>query len=90
MIPEKRLLFAVLKQMIKDYIKLNPSSGLVTAEFLESEGMDFKRAEDIIFKGIKFRYGTWDLDFDDLCDILDLCPSTIRRKINSNQIDFRE
>jgi hypothetical protein len=86
--PEKRLLEAVFRQVIKDYLKLNPDSGLCSAEFYENEGQDFKSAEDFLFNGKPIYYGEWVLPYDEVCLILDINPKNIKKHIFKNQLDF--
>ena len=64
------LLLAILKQAIRDYIKLDPDSDSSTAEFFESEGKDFKTAEDFIYNGATFTFGTVVFSYNSLCSYL--------------------
>ena len=75
------LLSAILRQAIKDYVRLNPDSSLVSAEFHESEGKDFKTAEDFIFNNIPIQFGELDLNFDKVCRYLRINQDTIKRKL---------
>lgn len=92
MTPEANLLFAIFKQTILDYIKLDPDSDCISADFFESEGDDFKTAEDIIFNGAKIYYGELIFTFNDLCDlfkeIIRLTPKQLRKQINDKAIHF--
>lgn len=92
MTPEANLLFAIFKQTILDYIKLDPDSDCISADFFESEGDDFKTAEDIIFNGAKIYYGELIFTFNDLCDlfkdIIRLTPKQLRKQINNKAIHF--
>lgn len=92
MTPEANLLFAIFKQTILDYIKLDPDSDCISADFFESEGDDFKTAEDIIFNGEKIYYGELVFTFNDLCDlfrdVIRLTPKQLRKQINDKAIHF--
>jgi len=86
--PAKRLLEAVFKQAVKDYLKLKPDSNLSSAEFFENEGDDFKSAENFLFNNTPLYYGDWVLPYKEVCLILDLNPKNIKKHIFKNQIDF--
>lgn len=92
MSPEANLLFSVFKQTILDYIKLDPDSDCISADFFESEGDDYKTAEDIIFNGQKIYYGNLIFTFDDLCELfkstIRLTPKQLRKKIIEKAIHF--
>lgn len=66
---EASLLFAIFKQIILDYIKLDPDSDCVSADYWESEGEDFQVAESIIFYKQPIYYGTFVLTFDELVEL---------------------
>lgn len=92
MSPEANLLFSVFKQTILDYIKLDPDSDCISADFFESEGDDYKTAEDIIFNGQKIYYGNLIFTFEDLCELfkgtIRLTPKQLRKKIIEKSIHF--
>ena len=92
MSPEANLLFNVFKQTILDYIKLDPDSDCISADFFESEGEDYKTAEDIIFNKQKIYYGNLIFTFDDLCELfkttIQLTPRQLRKKIIEKSIHF--
>lgn len=67
--PEASLLFAIFKQIIIDYIKLDPDGDAVSADYYESEHEDFQVAESIIFYKQPIYYGSLELAFDDLCGL---------------------
>ena len=69
MSPEKRLLFAIFIQLIQDYKKLDPDSDTASADFYESEGQDYKTAEDFIFGREKIHYGDLIFSFEDLVGV---------------------
>lgn len=88
MSPEAKLLFSVFRQTIQDYLDLDPDSDCISADFYESEGSDFRVAEDIIFNGEKIYYGELIFTFDDLCELFKeitrLSPREIRYNIIHN------
>lgn len=92
MTPEAKLLFSVFRQTIQDYLDLDPDSDCISADFYESEGSDYKVAEDIIFNGEKIYYGDLVFTFDDLCElfkgIVRLSPKQIRKNIIENCIHY--
>lgn len=92
MSPEANLLFNVFKQTILDYIKLDPDSDCISADFFESEGDDFKTAEEIIFNGARIYYGTLVFTFEDLCElfreVIRLTPRQLKRQIIEKSIHF--
>jgi hypothetical protein len=90
--PEANLLFAIFKQTILDYIKLDPDSDCISADFYESETEDYTTAEDIIFNGQKIYYGQLILTFNDLCElfkeIIHLTPKQLKNRIIQKAIHF--
>lgn len=86
--PEKKLLEAILRQAIKDYIRLNPDSNAGSAEFFENESEDYKSAELFIFGGGSIKFGDWDLNLDDACSLLDISPKRVKKYIYQNQIEY--
>lgn len=92
MVPEKELLYAILKQSISDYIKLDPDGDSVTADFYQSEGEDFRSAEAFIFGSNTLQYGELVFTFDDLCELFAermlYSPAKIRRNIIDNSIEY--
>lgn len=92
MTPEANLLFAIFKQTILDYIKLDPDSDCISADFFESENEDYKTAEDIIFNGEKIYYGQLIFTFNDLCElfqeIIHLTPKQLKSQIIHKAIHF--
>jgi len=75
-----------------DYIKLDPDSDCVSADYFESEADDYKVAEDIIFYEQPIYYGTLVLSFDDLVDLfketIGLTPRQLRKQIVRNSIEY--
>lgn len=92
MSPEANLLFAVFKQCITDYIKLDPNSDTCSADFYESEEDDYKTAEDFIYNGTCIYYGDLIFTFEDLVEqfspIIQLTPKQLRKKISEQSIEY--
>ena len=92
MSPEMQLLFAIYKHIIMDYIKLDPDSDCVSADFFESEAQDYKIAEDIIFNNQPIYYGKLMLYFDDLVGMfqskIPVTPQQARRFISQKATEF--
>lgn len=88
-IPERRLLEVFLRQALKDYIKLNPNSTLLSAEYFEDEGRDFKTAEAFIINGQFFEYGDWFLDLEELCLLLDIDHGRVKKYAYEKRIEER-
>ena len=92
MTPEANLLFAIFKQIIFDYIKLDPDSDCISADFYESESEDFYTAEQIIFYNQPIYYGNLTLSFNDMCDLfqeqIGLTSRQLKQKIIEKSIDY--
>lgn len=92
MSPEANLLFAIFKQTILDYIKLDPDSDHISADFYESEGEDYKTAEDIIWNNARIYYGQMVFTFDDLAEVfreVTRCsPEKLKKQISQKAIHF--
>jgi hypothetical protein len=92
MLPEASLLFAIFKQTILDYIKLDPDSDCVSADYFKSEGEDYKVAEDIIYKNQPIYFNDLIFTFDDLCflfkDILSMSPTKLKKAIAKKSIEY--
>lgn len=92
MTPEEKLLCAVFKQLILDYIKLDPDSDCSSADFFIDEGDDFKSAENIIFNGVPIYFGSLEITFDQLCEMfsesLKLTPYQLKKEISKKAIEF--
>ena len=92
MTPEAKLLYAIFKQIISDYVKLDPESDSSSADLVGTEAEDFITAEDIIFNGEKLYYGDLEFTFEDLCILFQ--PYTystykeIKRNISLKAIDY--
>lgn len=81
MSPEKELLLAILRQALRDYIKLDPDSDKKSAEFEETEGLDYKTAEDFLYNGTLLGYGNVNFTFDQLCNYLEIDSVKIKKTI---------
>ncbi|MDD3412578.1 MAG: hypothetical protein PHY47_01115 [Lachnospiraceae bacterium] len=92
MSPESQLLYAILKQTISDYIKLDPDSDCDSADYFEDEGKDFKTAEDIIFNNVPIYFGSMTFTFDELVtlfpNIIQRTPKQIRQYISKKAIEY--
>lgn len=92
MSPEANLLFAIFKQCISDYIKLDPASDTCSADFFESEEEDFRTAEAFIFGDEKIYYGELVFTFNDLCEIFSkiirLTPKQLKKRISEQSIEY--
>lgn len=92
MSPEDNLLFAIFKQCITDYIKLDPNSDTCSADFYESEEEDYKTAEDFIYNGACIYYGDLIFTFEDLVEqfssIIQLTPKQLKKKISEQSIEY--
>jgi hypothetical protein len=92
MLPEASLLFAIFKQIILDYIKLDPDSDCVSADYFKSEGEDFKVTEDIIYNGQPVYFNDLIFTFDDLCllfkDTLSMSPYKLKKQIAKKSIEY--
>lgn len=92
MSPEGKLLCAILKQTILDYIKLDPDSDCSSADYYESEGEDFQTAEDIIFNGVPIYFGDIVFSFDQLVEMfpeaIKMSPRQVRKQISRKAIEY--
>lgn len=89
---EAALLFAIFKQCITDYIKLDPNSDTCSADFFESEEEDYKTAEDFIFHNTNIYYGELIFNFEDLVEIFEdtirLTPKQLRKRISELATEY--
>jgi hypothetical protein len=89
---EANLLYAILRQTILDYIKLDPDSDCQSADYYETEGDDFKTAEDIIFNNVPIYYGNMTFYFDDLVELfsntIGLTPRQLKKRISKKVIEY--
>jgi hypothetical protein len=92
MSPEASLLFAIFKQIMLDYMKLDPDSDCVSADYFESEADDYQVAENIIFYKQPIYFGGLVLTFDDLVelfqDTVGLTPKKLKQQIVRNSIEY--
>jgi len=90
MTPEAEFLLAILKQAVRDYIRLDPDSDAVSAEFStpQGEGYDYKTAEDFLFNNVPIYYGTLRMTYNNVCSILGIDYKKLKKKIARNIIEF--
>lgn len=92
MSPEGKLLCAILKQTILDYMKLDPDSDCSLADYFMSEGEDYKTAEDIIFNGVPIYFGDLVFTFDQLVEMfpeaIKVSPSMAKKIISKKSIEY--
>jgi hypothetical protein len=88
MTPEKELLLAVLRQAIRDYIRLDPDSDTVSAEYYLDEGQDYKTAEDFLYNGVPIPFGKMSLQVEDICGILGIDLKKTKKKIAKAIIEY--
>lgn len=86
--PHNDLLLAILRQAIRDYIKLDPDSDSSTAEFFENEGADFRTAENFIYHGAEFNFGTVVFSFNTLCSYLSISSKKLRKRIAKEATEY--
>ena len=85
---EQKFLLAILKQSIRDYIRLDPDSDTVSAEYNIDEGTDFRTAEAFLFEEMPLEYGDLNLTLDDVCLMLDVDQQRIKKRINRSFIEY--
>ena len=88
MTPEKKLLLAIVKQAVRDYIRLDPDSDTVSAEYFINEGQDFLSAEEFLYRGNKISFGDLDFSFEDICITLDINQKSLKKIIARNIIEY--
>jgi len=88
MIAAEELLLAILRQAIRDYIRLDPDSDTVSAEYYIDEGHDYQTSEDFLFNNVPLDFGTIKLTFNDVCSLLDIDTIKIKRKIARAIIEY--
>jgi hypothetical protein len=86
--PHNELLLRILHQAVRDYMKLDPDSDSSTAEFFENEGADYKTAEDFIYNGTEFMFGTVVFNYDTLCNYLGINPRKLRKRIAKEATEY--
>lgn len=86
--PEIELLLAIVRQAIRDYVRLDPDSDKVSAEYHIDEGADFKTAEDFLYNGVPLVYGGLALTFSDVSSVLNLDGRRIKKRIARTVIEY--
>ena len=86
--PEAELILAIVKQAIRDYIRLDPDSDKVSAEYYVDEGQDYKTAEDFLFNSVPIPFGNISLSLTDICIILGIDEKKIKSKISKSVIEY--
>ena len=88
MSPAEELLLAILRQAIRDYIRLDPDSDSVSAEYYIDEGQDYKTAEDFLYNNVPINFGEKKLTLSNICELLNLNERKIKRKIAKSFIEY--
>lgn len=88
MTPEKELLLAIIKQAVRDYMKLDPDSDQTSAEFCENEGLDYKTAEDFLYNNARIFIGRVSFTFKEACLFLDIQPKKIKKIIAKEAVEY--
>jgi hypothetical protein len=86
--PEQQLILALIRQAMRDYIKLDPDSWTLSAEFFESEGQDFKTAEDFLYKSEPIKFGSLNLTYADCCDIVGIDAKKLKKIIAEQSKEY--
>jgi len=88
MTPETDLILAIIRQAIRDYIRLDPDSDKVSAEFHIDEGHDFQTAESFLFNDAPIQFGKLNLTFTDLCRTLGIDQRRLKHRIARTVIEY--
>lgn len=89
MTPEKELLLAVLRQALRDYIKLDPESDVKSAEFSEEgEWYDYRTAEHFLYEGGRITFGTLSYNYEELCNFLNIDHIKLKKIIAKSAQDY--
>ncbi len=88
MIPEAELLLAIVRQAVRDYIRLDPDSDTVSAEYHIDEGEDFKTAQDFLYNSEPIPYGELSLTFNDICTMLSIDQKRLKFRIARTIIEY--
>jgi len=88
MTPERELLLAIVRQAIRDYIRLDPDSDKVSAEYHIDEGQDYKSAEDFLYNEVPLPYGNLALTLRDVCSILSIDGRRLKQRIARSIIEY--
>jgi hypothetical protein len=85
---EAELILAIVKQAIRDYIRLDPDSDKVSAEYHIDEGHDYRTAEDFLFYDAPIPFGKIQLTFSDICYTLNINQKKIKAKISKSIVEY--
>jgi hypothetical protein len=88
MTPEEELLLAILKQTIRDYLKLDPDSDKATAEFHVCEGADYKTAEAFLYHRAEFNFGTMVFNLRTLCRTLNIDEKKLKKNLANHITEY--
>lgn len=88
MTPEAELLLAIVRQAIRDYIRLDPDSDTVSAEYHIDEGEDFRTAQDFLYNDIPIPYGRFPLTFEDICTMLHIDEKRLKHRVARSIIEY--
>lgn len=83
-----QLLLAILRQAMRDYIRLDPDSDDVSAEYHIDQGQDFKTAEDFLYNGVPIAFGETSLTFIDVCVVLNIDEIKLKKRIAKSMIEY--
>ena len=86
--PERELLLAIVRQAMRDYIRLDPDSDKVSAEYHIDEGADYQTAENFLYNEVPIPYGSLYLTFKDICSILSMDGKRLKYRIARNIIEY--
>ena len=89
MTPEKELLLAILRQAMRDYIKLDPESDVKSAEFSEEgEWYDYRTAEHFLYGGGRIDFGSLSYTYEELCNFLNIDHIKLKKIIAKSAQDY--
>jgi len=88
MMPATDLILAIVRQAIRDYIRLDPDSDKVSAEFHIDEGHDYRTAEDFLFNNVPIPFGEVELTFTDICQTLGIDQKRLKQRIARSIIEY--
>ena len=86
--PGEELLLAIIKQALRDYLKLDPDSDSVSAEFFENQGADYKTAEDFLYNEVPIYFGDLILTYESACEILGIRHKKIKKRVAIEAIEY--
>ena len=88
MTPAVDLILAIVRQSIRDYIRLDPDSDKVSAEFHIDEGHDYRTAEDFLYNNVPIPFGEIELTFADICNTLGIDQGRLKYRIARSTIEY--